>query len=1440
MASIVVIVAGALALLSMPLSVLVFMALQLHPLLSRLDTLRMIKYLAVINIFSTVQYPMALTDIFVDSPLLCKMQAASTEFFFLSWIGIHTTIGIEVYHQVNTANGRLFFIKEWMTVFGIFVSALVATALMLLPCVDTIVPFNHSTILRVSVCFMRHSVCRYILFDFPIVLAFAINAYILLCSLRLVRTEQLTLNAILLRYIIFYCLAFAAVFVLYLLDELLLLGGLPRLPFALSCLAYLLLASHGLINAGVFFIVWRNIRTVLGGHRTLPPSLGLGDLRRLQEWEFLMKNLTGRVRPRLASAAVRIASGNFAASPDVSMRPHSRTINSYVSAATGGASAVSSAGPSLASDAAVAAAAAAAVSFELIYPDLFAAHREADRLNARLGIDEWRTVFFFEQLQVSEADTVPFLGPRVSERQGPLVLVRAQSAWSACNPWRSRMRERYLFRLVGDKLHYYLTQAGVESETTPLVLLGLSADEKNFAGTIPLAGLVSVTPLDDPRVRGASGAANGYAFAIRACVEKNVKGWNAAPLLSAELASAVGLDLGDEDLPEIHETVWMLEAATARERADWMDAIRNHREAGLSHVEENEASGKPVLAIGSTSLSITRHVLLATSAPAWLADSREFLAALCTVLQTRPSFLLNIYDVYKVGAIGYVVSESTWALLGQLVDENELDAAMEEFFFCPSHGWGETGLGFSTRMRVLARASVLAQLERDVALLASYSLVGYSLQISCAQVIGWAVKTPVERESIVARMTAAHVLVDPEVGRLFLVRLMDFLPGCVSVGAASGALPSRLRRLVCGRRSPAAAAAAYASSFLDAVRQHVLVAADSAARPSALGAHGLSPHEASSIFSSMRRRDASSQARTTRSSASSAQRRSARLTGAASRAINSNSPLLVPSRGAYASPSSDPPEPAPRATVVSSSVYLSSSVRSLLHPMRAELCGKRIARWVTLFAALAITMGTASLYLISYLLASFNREFHMDQSRRVSVYIIGNLGLWLGGPLGHVVERLGPRLTVLLAGCVFAISYGVLLLMQLRVIAALYPLFCLVIFLIGLTSFLLSTAAMWVVLVLFQFSWAPVLMGCSAAVTSLGAQLISFVLFYTGMRNLTIALTCYGLGFCLLSLAMPSDFDHELQAEAQWQRSKAIARARVRSTSSTRSTGMLAANAAESLMEATADMGARSQQSTSLFALSQRLSLGSLARSPEFQLLFVVMLCTKGFADMVITFIPEIERAMNRQSDARLAFFLFGVGHICGALFYGNLVQLFPRLHFSYTLFCVSVALSLADLILTYWSVEVMEGTIMTIGVLYGILDAAMPLAVVDCFSVDHFPQIYSYLSTAQVVGALLGSSIAIYELLHEADPCIGANCFRVAMVSGSLAALVAVFAAIQLWRRAQLFASQVRRRKLIVSSAASAAHEAANAGVNAVVRAIEDGPNVLEFQASRFGDWDE
>lgn len=79
----------------------------------------------------------------------------------------------------------------------------------------------------------------------------------------------------------------------------------------MPCLQLIVVASHGTLNSFVFFYLWYRLPDILGGHRTLPDSLKLGHLRRLQEWEVLMRGLNNRQLLFMSSASGSDNSGDL-------------------------------------------------------------------------------------------------------------------------------------------------------------------------------------------------------------------------------------------------------------------------------------------------------------------------------------------------------------------------------------------------------------------------------------------------------------------------------------------------------------------------------------------------------------------------------------------------------------------------------------------------------------------------------------------------------------------------------------------------------------------------------------------------------------------------------------------------------------------------------------------------------------------------------------------------------------------------------------------------------------------------------------------------------------------------------------------------------------------------------------------------------------------------
>lgn len=138
---------------------------------------------------------------------------------------------------------------------------------------------------------------------------------------------------------------------------------------------------------------------------------------------------------------------------------------------------------------------------------------------------------------------------------------RVRQCLQHCLPFmRQRGAQEYLFRLVGNKLFYYLIKTRDADSNEEY----LAFDKRSFAGTIPLqhAEIVATSRCDTT-------------FAIV--------------------------------LPETEESkrrVWVLEAASAADCREWLSNLEDGSyPEGIAHVEEIDASGRPILVLGSSKVS---------------------------------------------------------------------------------------------------------------------------------------------------------------------------------------------------------------------------------------------------------------------------------------------------------------------------------------------------------------------------------------------------------------------------------------------------------------------------------------------------------------------------------------------------------------------------------------------------------------------------------------------------------------------------------------------------------------------------------------------------------------------------------------------------------------------------------------------------------------------
>ena len=1404
------ILTGSASIISITVGLITAFVTHTHPILSKTATLRMIKYMALCNVASTIQFPFVFTTA-TDHPWFCTAQAVQTQFSFFSWIGLHATIGLDIIHQVRASSLRFFFVREWMTVVGIFLAAFLSTMWMLLPCGDAVGKIAVAS----RLCWIQpHSTshCRLLLFDLPLLLAWLFNLYVLVLAVRMLNTKQLGWNGALLSYMVWYTAAFAAIFFLFLIQEgLLIFTG--SVPPALADAQLLVVVSHGIINGTVFFFLWANVKSILGDHRCLPSELRLGDLRRLQEWEELMKHLTGRTPHSRTTLYSSTASSASLFSLGANTGPFS--LSSTVNTSTASSSSPSS---------------SLHIPFARLYPDKMRAHRDAIDLVDREQLTDWRELFYFEQLKVSGAESTPLLGPHLLDHSGDLTLVNPIPSLSCsrilklqpCNPWAPKHRKTYNFRLVGDTLYYFLTtpQSSTSSssnESTPFPLpnedndaggddmdslrsrgqRGATAfirtaraqlasahrsqpslfrikpstrsdqpdDDATYAGSIPLDYLVSVIPI--PPLDDSDDGSDGFPIQITALVE-SPQFVTSAIDTPEKLAYMTQSQLEATDDPLFSTKTWVLEAPTERERSIWIAALSDHRPSGVTHIEEIDGGGNPQLRMGHSNVAIARTLL---QYPNWLMDAEPVLDAILAHIENSVlTFLLDIYAIYLVYNMGYFAQESVWASATSILQQFGVDGTLEEYAFHPSRGWGESGYGARTRLALPdpdSAARVLQTLQADTQLLADVGAADYSLNIISISIPDWVTLNPQTRADLVDAFESTRFVHDPVDDVFFGIRIVGYLPEQnARVGTLFASCSSALSSLACccnrkhaGDAYHLSYASNYADFFVRAVTENVFELASS-------------PSPSSSAISSP-----------------------------------------IPVMDASSSPNDDWNTPGERAPLLGTVNGPVAAMGAFVWDSLDEILGHVMDRTVrvagtavkfvpsiflvvTIAAMLATT--TASTYVLQFYTKDIQaKTFHIQESDVFWVKTASESGRWFGLLSGLAVERFGPRRTVLVSGVVVAIGYAGCFAMSFNSVPTNVMGLSLCLAGISIASYAIQLSALWTAMVLLQFSWSSTMIGTLQAMSALGGGLQGALFRMIDLRltEVFFSLMVGTLVVSWLGALLPSRFNPTMQAEARLARDRGVATMSARLSSASVSI-MRDRSYSVGLARKTEVFGTLAPPSTRKnrfmspdwyrFSSTQPMAWGHLFSSVQFWHMFLVALLVKGVTAAVVSYISAIEYAAKRDSNVLLAYALFALGHFAGSLFMGNIVQAMPWVHHSYAVIVLSTAMSVAHLTLSYAQASMIEFGLAATGIFYGAVDALIPIMVRDAFSINHFPVIYACVSVGEAIGAGVADGVKWIHIQSQSAHCVGPDCFRPLILCAAVACLVAIGVGIHMWRWVQ------------------------------------------------------
>lgn len=219
--------------------------------------------------------------------------------------------------------------------------------------------------------------------------------------------------------------------------------------------------------------------------------------------------------------------------------------------------------------------------------------RPAQRLTYSL-----RELFYYENIKVCGAESVPFLGPHVLDHKGVLTFHNENPsgcfARIVAGLSRRAPRKKYLVRLVGDSMYYYDMKEGNGAEDE------VYEDEQNsFVGTISLSKLISVESeriMISHRSRDVSAPiVITFGFRITCGDVAGAQPQRDHPAASAGSRGYYPSDRASHarrtgSLPDDFDIsggtgTWLLSAPTEASRAEWIQHLRNLRAGGTTHIE---------------------------------------------------------------------------------------------------------------------------------------------------------------------------------------------------------------------------------------------------------------------------------------------------------------------------------------------------------------------------------------------------------------------------------------------------------------------------------------------------------------------------------------------------------------------------------------------------------------------------------------------------------------------------------------------------------------------------------------------------------------------------------------------------------------------------------------------------------------------------------------
>ena len=478
----------------------------------------------------------------------------------------------------------------------------------------------------------------------------------------------------------------------------------------------------------------------------------------------------------------------------------------------------------------------------------------------------------------------------------------------------------------------------------------------------------------------------------------------------------------------------------------------------------------------------------------------------------------------------------------------------------------------------------------------------------------------------------------------------------------------------------------------------------------------------------------------------------------------------------------------------------------------------KLGQLTSLLFGLLGMIACATLYAFSLYAPFVKSSLGLDQKSVNLIGASGNVGNYLGLPLGLTFDLTGPRPTGLIAGCLLGAGYGITYLRLIQAASFPWYFICIMFFFIGQGSHACYTLNIFTNVRNFLPTHRGKIIGVLASFYGLSPAVFGqiFLLFFT--ENVTLfllfcAITTSCLTFMVAGMVQlkppyflvssPAVLSTTSSSEHVSLSSPSPSSIALETVSGNDADDDLESVELHPIVEGESD-AIITLQGTPNNSLSTDYHVGGMLQNLSFYLLFFSFCIATGCGLMYINNLGSLILSRGGSKEMTvIAVICYSISGAAGRFLAGavsDILGAYVSRAFFFAIAVEAMVLSLLCTILPFPSIFFLYVGILAVGFVYGSLFSLCPSLVGDIFGVRYLGSNWGVVTSAPALGSLLFNTLAGagYDYFAERDrsgelTCGGWKCYGYVYLLSALLCQIAMIAAILLsikesmwWKRSR------------------------------------------------------